>query len=68
MIVAEPAWALPSGWLVACDVVWDIYIVLFRKMEFEHKEGVYFLDVEKYFYTFMRWVSPFAFHAAVLYA
>jgi hypothetical protein len=35
-----------------CDVVWDIYIVLFRKMGFGHQEDVYFLGVEKYFYFF----------------
>jgi hypothetical protein len=34
------------------DIVWDIYIVLFRKMGFRHQEDVYFLGVEKYFYFF----------------
>jgi hypothetical protein len=53
MIIAEPAWALPSEWLVACDVVWNIYIVLSRKMGFGHQEDVYFLGVEEYiFHTF----------------
>jgi hypothetical protein len=33
-----------------CDVVWDIYIALFRKMGFGHQEDVYFLGVQKYFY------------------
>jgi hypothetical protein len=49
------------------DAVWDIYIVSFRKMGFGHQEDVYFLGAEKYFYTFMRWVSPFAFLAAEFY-
>jgi hypothetical protein len=49
MIMAEPAWALPSGWLVACGIAWDIYRVLFRKMGFERYEDVYFLGAEKYF-------------------
>jgi hypothetical protein len=43
-----------------CDVVWDIYeyIVLFRKMGFEHQEDVYFLGVEKYFYFFYAMGQP----------
>jgi hypothetical protein len=35
-----------------CDVVWDIYIVLFCKMGFGHQENVYLLGVEKYYYFF----------------
>jgi hypothetical protein len=59
MIMAEPAWALPSGWLVAyVDIVWAIYIVLFRKMGFGHQEDVYFVGVEKYFYFFYALGQP----------
>jgi hypothetical protein len=33
-----------------CNIIWDIYIFLFRKMGFGHQEDVYFLGVEKYFF------------------
>jgi hypothetical protein len=65
MIMVEPAWPLPSGCLVA--YVWNIYIVLFRKMGFGHQEGVYFLGLENTSTSFMRCIRPFAFHAAMLY-
>jgi hypothetical protein len=45
-------------------ISWNFYIVSFRKMGFGHQGDVYFLAVEKYFDFFMRWVSPFSFHAA----
>jgi hypothetical protein len=35
-----------------CDVVCDIYIVLFHKMGFGHQEDDCFLGVEKYFSFF----------------
>jgi hypothetical protein len=41
-----------------CDIVWDIYIVLFHKMGFGHQEDVYFLGVEKYFYFFCALGQP----------
>jgi hypothetical protein len=58
MIMAEPAWALPSGWLVECGIAWDIYIVLFRKMGFERNEDVYLLGAEKYFCFFCALGQP----------
>jgi hypothetical protein len=33
----------------SCDIVWDIYILLFRKVGLGHQEDVYFLGVEEYF-------------------
>jgi hypothetical protein len=33
-----------------CDVVWNIYILLFCQMGFGHQEDVSFLGVEKYLY------------------
>jgi hypothetical protein len=44
---------------IICDVVWNIYIVLFRKMGFGHQEDIYFLDVEKNFYFFYALAQPF---------
>jgi hypothetical protein len=41
-----------------CDIVWDIYIVLFRIMCFGHQEVFYFLGVEKYFYFFYALGQP----------
>jgi hypothetical protein len=41
-----------------CDIVWDIYIVLFRKKGFGHQEDVYFLGAEKYFYFFYALDQP----------
>jgi hypothetical protein len=41
-----------------CDIVWDIYIVLFRKMGFGHQEDVCFLGVEKCFYVFYALDQP----------
>jgi hypothetical protein len=41
-----------------CDVVSDIYIVLFRRMGFGHQEDVYFLGVEKNFYLFSALDQP----------
>jgi hypothetical protein len=50
-----------------CDIIWDFYILLFLKVGFGHEEDIYFLGIEKYFYSFMRWVSPFSFHADMFY-
>jgi hypothetical protein len=41
-----------------CSIVWDIYIVIFRKMGFGQQEDIYFLDVEKYFYFFYALGQP----------
>jgi hypothetical protein len=41
-----------------CDIDWEIYIVLFRKIGFGHQEDVYFLSVEKYFYFFYAAAQP----------
>jgi hypothetical protein len=50
-----------------CDVVSDIYIVLFRKMGFGHQEDVYFLGVEKYFCFFYALGQPVCIPRAMLY-
>jgi hypothetical protein len=34
-----------------CGIGCDIYVVLFRKMDFGHEGNVYFLNVEEYFYN-----------------
>jgi hypothetical protein len=33
-----------------CVILWDMYVVLFCKMDVEHQDDIYFLGVEKYFY------------------
>jgi hypothetical protein len=38
--------------------IWDIYIVIFRKMGFRQEEGVRFLGVEKCFYFFHTLDQP----------
>jgi hypothetical protein len=50
-------------WVVGslCDRVWDIYIVLLRKMGFGRQQDVHFLGVEKYFYFLYALGQPICF-------
>jgi hypothetical protein len=49
-----------------CDISWDIYTVSFRKIGFDTKRMSIFWALRNTSTSFMSWVSPFVFYAAML--